>query len=143
MRELREGLHRMIRLVDGKGKIIFTCSYFDSISRVVWITLVALLNVPMSLTVINYVSPFDTEVWLTNTLMQLGSVQPFDYERANGSEMLVEMKNRLNNAMRDANLSIDKDDRALACLASVVECENRMKSKRFGGAYALHLITPR
>jgi len=143
MPEPRQELHRMIELVDGKGTIILTCPYFLNIRGFVWMTLALLMDVPMSLTDRHFISPFDIEGWLADTPMRLESVQPFDYERANGTQMLVDLEKRLTNALRDANLPNDKVHRALEWLGKVVEYENRNTPGRFGGSNALYLITPR
>jgi 2-polyprenyl-3-methyl-5-hydroxy-6-metoxy-1,4-benzoquinol methylase len=143
MPEPRQELHRMIELVDAKGAIILTCPYFLNIRGLVWMTLALLLDVPMSLTDRHFISPFDIEGWLVETPMKLESVQPFDYERANGSQMLVDMEKRLTNALRDANLPNDKVDRALEWFGKVVEYETRTTPGRFGGSNALYVITPR
>ena len=136
-------LHRMIELVGGRGEIILTCPYFLNLRGFVWMTLDLVLNVPMSLTDRQFISPFDVESWLEGTDMQLANVQPFDYQRANGAQMLVDMKKRLTNALRDAGLPNDRVDHALAWLQKVVEYEERTTPKRFGGANALYLISPR
>lgn len=143
MPEPRQGLDRMIELVDGKGTIILTCPYFLNIRGFVWMTLALLLDVPMSLTDRHFISPFDIEGWLADTPMQLERVQPFDYDRANGPQMLVDMKKRLTNALRDANLPNDEVDRALDWFGKVVEYENRTTPGRFGGSNSLYVITPR
>jgi hypothetical protein len=57
--------------------------------------------------------------------------------------MLVDMKKRLTNASRDANLPNDKVDRALEWWDKVVEYENRTTPRRFGGSNALYVITSR
>ena len=143
MQEPRQELRRMIELVDGKGTIILTCPYFLNIRGFVWMSLALLLDVPMSLTDRHFISPFDVEGWLVDTPMRLERVQPFDYERANGLPMLVDMKKRLINALRDANLPNDKVDRALDWLSKVVEYESRTTPGRFGGSNALYVITSR
>jgi len=143
MSDPHQELYCMIELVDGKGTIILICPYFLNIRGFVWMTLALLLDVPMSLTDKNFISPFDIEGWLAETPMQLESVQPFDYERANGMQMLVDMKKRLTNASRDANLPNDKVDRALEWWDKVVEYENRTTPRRFGGSNALYVITSR
>ena len=143
MAEPRQELQRMIELVGGKGMIILTCPYFLNIRGFVWMSLALLLDVPMSLTDRHFISPFDVEGWLAETPMRLERVQPFDYERANGPQMLVDMKRRLTNALRDANLPNDKVDRALEWLGKVVEYENRITPGRLGGSNALYVITPR
>lgn len=141
MPEPRQYLRRMIELVDGKGTIILTCPYFLNIRGFVWMSLALLLDVPMSLTDRHSISPFDVEGWLVDTPMRLERVQPFDYERANGLPMLVDMKKRLTNALRDADLPNDKVDRALDWLSKVVEYESRTTPGRFGGSNALYVIT--
>jgi 2-polyprenyl-3-methyl-5-hydroxy-6-metoxy-1,4-benzoquinol methylase len=143
MSQPSQEVHRMIELVDGRGTVIITCPYFQNIRGFVWMTLQLLLDVPMSLTDKHFISPFDIEEWLVDTPMRLDSVQPFDYERANGAQMLVDMKKRLTNALRDSNLPNDKVDRALEWLAKVVEYENRTTRGRFGGSNALYVIQPR
>jgi 2-polyprenyl-3-methyl-5-hydroxy-6-metoxy-1,4-benzoquinol methylase len=143
MPEPRQELRRMVELVDNKGTIILTCPYFLNIRGFAWMALALLLDVPMSLTDRHFISPFDIEGWLDDTPMRLARVQTFDYDRANGSQMLVDMKKRLTNALRDANLPNDKVDTALEWLGKVVSMENRTTPGRFGGSNALYLITPR
>lgn len=143
MPQPRQELSRMIELVGGRGTIILTCPYFLNIRGFVWMSLALLLDVPMSLTDRHFISPFDIEAWLVDTPMQLKRVQPFDYDRANGAQMLTDMKKRLTNALRDANLPNDKVDRALDWLGKVVEYENRTTPGRFGGSNALYVITSR
>jgi 2-polyprenyl-3-methyl-5-hydroxy-6-metoxy-1,4-benzoquinol methylase len=143
MPELRQELRRMVELVDGKGTITLTCPYFSNIRGFVWMTLALLLDVSMSLTDRHFISPFDIEGWLDDTPTRLARVQPFDYDHANGSQMLVDMKKRLTDALRDANLPNDKVDTALGWLGKVVEFENRTTPGQFGGSNALYLITPR
>jgi len=143
MPEPRKELNRMIQIVGGVGVIVLTCPYFLNIRGFVWMTLALLLDVQMSLTDKHFISPFDIESWLVDTPMQLNSVQTFDYERGNGSQMLADMKKRLTNALRDANLPNDKVDKALEWLGKVVEYENRTTPARFGGSNALYIISPR
>jgi hypothetical protein len=96
----------------------------------------------MSLTDRNFISPFDIEDWLEGTGMRLVRVQSFDFERANGHHMLVDMNKRLKNALLDAGFPNDKVDTTLAWLEKVVAHEARTSPGRFGGANALYLIQP-
>ena len=142
MPEPHQEMHRMIELVDRKGTITLTYPYFLNIRDFVWMTLTLLLDLPMSLIDRYFISPFDIGGWLAYTPTQLVSVQPFDYDRANGPQMSVDMKKRLTNALSDANLPNDKIDGALEWLGKVVEYENPMTSGRFGGSNSLSVITP-
>ena len=126
-----------------KGFIILTCPYFLNIRGFIWMSLALLLDVPMSLTDKHCISPFDIEGWLADTPMRLEAVRTFDYDRANGPHMLVDMKKRLTNALRDANLPNDNVDRTLEWLSKVVDYENRTTPGRFGGSNALYVISPR
>lgn len=135
-------LKKMVGLVKGRGEIVLSCPYFLNLRGFVWMALALLLDVPMSLTDRHFISPFDIEGWLEETGMRLTRVQPFDYERANGRHMLVDMKKRLTNALRDASLPNDRVDSTLAWLEKVVEYEARTSPGRFGGANALYLIQP-
>jgi len=135
-------LRKMIQLVGCKGDIVLTCPYFLNLRGFVWMSLKLLLDFPMSLTDRQFISPFDIESWLIGTGMRLATVRPFDYERANGEQMLVDMRKRLTNALRDAGLPNDRVDLALAWLSKVVAYEAQTSPGRFGGANALYLITP-
>ncbi len=135
-------LKKMVALVESRGEIVLTCPYFLNLRGFVWMSLALLLDVPMSLTDRHFISPFDIEGWLEGTGMKLARVQPFDYERANGRHMLVDMKKRLTNALRDAGLPNDRVDSTLAWLEKVVEYEARTSPGRFGGANSLYLIQP-
>ncbi len=134
-------LRRMIDLVKGRGTIILTCPYFINIRGFVWMSLALLLDVPMSLTDRHFISPFDIEEWLVGTPMRLETTRFFDYERANGKVMLEDMRKRLTNALRDANLPNDGVERTIQWLAKVIELEKRTFPGRMGGANSLYLIT--
>jgi 2-polyprenyl-3-methyl-5-hydroxy-6-metoxy-1,4-benzoquinol methylase len=135
-------LKKMVDLVKGRGEIALTCPYFLNLRGFVWMSLVLLLDVPMSLTDRHFISPFDIEDWLKGTSMRLVRAQSFDYELANGHFMLAGMNKRLKNALCDAGLPNDKVDTTLAWLEKVVTYEARTSPGRFGGANALYLIQP-
>jgi len=143
MDDPRAELGRMIEMVGGTGTVILTCPYFLNLRGFVWMTLALLLDVPMSLTDRHFLSPFDFEAWLDGTGMQLSRTVPFDYDRANGPLMLVDMQKRLTNALRDAGLPNDRVEHALDWFGKVVAYEARTNPGRLGGANALYVITPR
>ncbi len=81
----------MANLVKSRGEIVLTCPYFLNLRSFVWMSLMLLLDVPMSLTDCHFISPFDIEDWLEGSGMRLVRVQFFDYERANGHDILVDI----------------------------------------------------
>ena len=70
-------------------------------------TLALGMNVPMSLTDKHFISPFDIRDWLLGTEFKLMNTTYFDFDRANGQPMIIDMKKRLMNAFSDANLPND------------------------------------
>ena len=136
-------LKHMINLVESKGIIVITCPYFLNIRGYVWMTLVNLLDVPMSLTDLHYISPFDIEKWLIDTPMKLEKGQLFDHDRSNGFGMIVDMKKRLFNALSDANLPNHKVETMISWLENVIEYQNRNTKIESNGANALYIIKPK
>lgn len=136
-------LKRMIKLVNGKGLIILTCPYFINIRGFIWMTLSILLDVPMSLTDKHFIAPFDIEEWLKDSPMKILKTESFDYQRANGEEMLVDMQKRLTNALRDAGLPNKNVDRMIDWLGKLVKHGNQINLSNFGGSNAIYVVGPR
>jgi 2-polyprenyl-3-methyl-5-hydroxy-6-metoxy-1,4-benzoquinol methylase len=121
MDEPWEMMRKVSNLLKQEGELILTCPHFYNIRGLVWITLQKLLNVPMSLTDVHSISPADMAKWAKDAGLKIVAVESYDYERANGQWMLKDMKKRLTNALRDANLTIDKVDEMLAWLENLIE----------------------
>lgn len=135
-------LRRMIEIAGVGGEVIVTCPYFLNIRGFVWMTLVKLLDVPMSLTDLYFISPFDIERWLEDTNHRLKGVVPFDFDRANGRRMLEDMEKRLTNALRDADLPNEQVPALMNWLADVVAYFERTGGPDLGGRNALYHIAP-
>jgi len=132
-------LHEMLRMIDKNGKVILTCPFFINVRGLVWMTLALALDVPMSLTDKNFVSPFNIKEWLLGTGFELSEVTYFDYDRANGDLMLTDMDKRLNNALRDANLSTEGIPKLMEWLQNVVNHETE-SLEVMNGSSALYII---
>jgi 2-polyprenyl-3-methyl-5-hydroxy-6-metoxy-1,4-benzoquinol methylase len=90
------------------GLVFITCPHFYNLRGFIWITLNKLLNVPMSLTDIHNITPFDIEKWAAQTGFTLLKQESYDLSRANGELMINDMDKRLTNALRDSNLENHK-----------------------------------
>ena len=113
--------------------------YFINVRGIVWMSLALLLDVPMSLTDKHFISPFDIRKWLSGTGFNLVDIQHFDYERANGDTMLIDMKKRLENAMNDAGLKNDNVPVMIEWLSNLVREEQDVLGT-MNGATALYII---
>ena len=136
-------IQRMIKLVNGEGLIILTCPYFINVRGLIWMTLAILLDVPMSLTDKHFIAHFDIEEWLQGSPMKIIKSESFDYQRANGEEMLIDMKKRLTNALRDAELPNKNVDKMIDWLGKLVKNGDQINLSNFGGSNSIYVIGPR
>ena len=135
-----ETLLAMGGLVPPGGELIITCPYFLNIRGFVWMALQTLLNVPMSLSDLHFISPFDIDDWLRDTPLSVQRVQTFDHSRANGELMLVDFRKRLTNALRDANLDNSRVEAFVEWLGKVVSYREASGAAALDGATALYVI---
>jgi 2-polyprenyl-3-methyl-5-hydroxy-6-metoxy-1,4-benzoquinol methylase len=139
MDDPKEALRKMLRILDKNGKVVLTCPFFINLRGMAWMTLALALDVPMSLTDKHFISPFNIREYLIGTGFELSEVTYFDYERANGYLMLSDMDKRLNNALRDANLSTEGVPRLMEWLQNVVNHESESLDG-MNGSSALYII---
>ena len=120
------------------GLLIITCPSFLNLRGVVWMTLQILLDVPMTLSDINFICPFDMERWADQLGFQC-SWRTFRHGQAHGDQMIVDMKKRLTHALRDAGLPNHKVDPLLDWLREAARFET---DRQHNGAKALYRLTP-
>ena len=108
--------HLFDRNVAHDGLIITSSPSFINPRGYVWMTLKLLFDVPMSLTDIHFICPFDMQKYASEKGIGL-EISSTDYDWAAGERLLIDFKKRLHNALRDANLPNDKVDRLLQWLA--------------------------
>lgn len=135
-----KALRKMVELAGDGGTVLVTCPYFINIRGFVWMTLEKLFDVPMSLTDLHFISPFDIEEWLDGTDCQLQRTVPFDFDMANGEPMLADMKKRLTNALKDATMPNDRVDDLLRWLEKVIQKPEDFGISGLGGRNALYVI---
>lgn len=116
------------------GDIIITCPSFLNIRGYVWMTLQILFNVPMSLTDIHFISPFDMEKWAKSLSLEI-KWRTFRYEQAFGEDMIKDMDKRLKNALRDANMDNKNVNKLLKWLKEASKYETQTQSNGAKGLY--------
>jgi SAM-dependent methyltransferase len=103
------------RVRDG-GRIVTSSPSFINPRGYIWMTLKLLLNVPMSLSDLHFLCPFDFEVFATEHGCEL-EMKSSDLDWGGGERLLIDFRKRLPNALRDAGLDTSGVDRFLTWLA--------------------------
>ena len=115
-----EALSEIMERNVGQGGFLVTSSpSFINPRGYVWMTLQMLLDVPMSLTDIHFICPFDMREYAEEKGLEL-EIRSTDFDWASGKRTVVDFNKRLRNALRDANLPNDRVDRLLGWLAKAM-----------------------
>jgi len=130
-------LKKLKRKVRPGGKIVITCPSFMNVRGYVWMTLQLLFNVPMSLSDINFLSPFDFAAWAKEIDMRL-RWHTFNFDLGNNKKMIHDLgeRNRLKNALRDAKMKGDYK-KLLAWLKKVSAYDHTLPHSGAKGLYIL------
>ncbi len=107
------------RFLKPGGVLITSSPSFLNPRGYVWMALQLLLDVPMSLSDLHFLCPFDFEEFAEKENMRL-TYESCDHDWASGGLTLVDFKKRLTNALRDADLDNTRVDRFLAWLEKAV-----------------------
>ena len=94
------------------GKIVTTSPGFLNPRGYVWMTLQLLLDVPMSLSDLHQISPFDFVQFCNDKNLDL-EIKSTDQDWGAGERTLIDFNKRLRNALRDANLNNQNVDKLL------------------------------
>jgi SAM-dependent methyltransferase len=97
------------------GTILFSCPSFLNPRGYVWMTLHLLFGVPMSLTDIHFLCPFDVMEFAEKRKLSV-TVRSSDQDWGSGQRLLIDFRKRLPNALRDAGMKADNVDRLLEWL---------------------------
>lgn len=119
------------------GSLIFTCPSFMNLRGFVWMTLQLLFDVPMSLSDKHFIAPFEMERWAEDLKLNV-SWRTFRYEQSHGDKMLIDMKKRLTNALRDAKMDNSKVDLLLNWLYNASKYQ---EDNLYNGAKGLYHFT--
>jgi len=118
------------KLVRQDGVVITSSPSFLNPRGYVWMTLQLLFDIPMSLTDLHFLCPFDFE----NFSKEKGYSMEFrsiDQDRASGERLVIDFQKRLPNALKDAGMDNSKVDRLLEWLSQATPYQQR---DEFSGA---------
>ena len=101
------------------GCVITSSPSFINPRGYVWMTLQLLFDVPMSLTDLHFLCPFDFEEFAEKYDLAL-EYRSTDFEWGSGERTLIDFDKRLRNALRDAKMDNSKVDRLLEWLKKAV-----------------------
>ncbi|MEQ1704427.1 MAG: class I SAM-dependent methyltransferase [Rickettsiales bacterium] len=113
----------LMQRVKKDGILVVTCPNFTNIRGYIWMTLQLLLDVPMSLTDIHFFSPFDFEEMAKKQGFKL-EWSTFAHDRVYGENLIIDMRKRLTNALRDAKLDNSKVEKMMQWLEKVITIDN-------------------
>lgn len=131
-----DALSRLSKLIKEDGLLLVTCPSFMNIRGYIWMTLVKLFDVPMSLTDLHFICPFDMEEWAKSLNLKL-KWRTIDYSRGNGPKMIIDMDKRLKNALRDAKMNNSKVDDLMKWFEKVIKYDHRLPHAGAIGIYHL------
>ena len=96
------------RLLKRPGKIITSSPSFLNPRGYIWMTLQLLLDVPMSLSDLHFLCPFDFERFAGELGAEL-SYSSVEQDWGHGDRLIVDFDKRLRNALRDRGLTANVD----------------------------------
>ncbi len=112
-----EALSKILeRNVSPGGALITSSPSFINPRGYVWMTLQLLFDVPMSLTDIHFICPFDMQEYAFQNKLTL-DLRSTDLDWASGDRLITDFNKRLRNALRDAGMTADKVEAFLEWLA--------------------------
>lgn len=133
-----KALTKLKSLLLEKGKMIITCPSFLNIRGYIWMSLLLLLDVPMSLTDLHYICPFDMEQWARKLRMNI-EWTTINHSLGNEDKMILDMERRLTSALRDANLNNKNVKKLINWLKKAKQYNNKLSHTGAIGIYLLSL----
>ncbi len=103
------------------GRVVLTTPSFLNPRGYIWMTLQLLFDVPMSLTDLNFMCPFDFEDFCKEYGYTLEEIKSTDQDWGSGELAIIDLSKRLPNALRDAGMDYSKVDRLLKWLRKAVK----------------------
>ena len=120
------------------GRVILTTPSFLNPRGYIWMTLQLLFDVPMSLTDINFMCPFDFEEFCEEHGYTLEEIKSTDQDWGSGELSIIDLSKRLPNALRDAGMDNSKVNRLLEWLSKAVKYH---RTDDFSGAIVGYKIS--
>lgn len=107
-------------LVRHDGVLITSSPSFLNPRGYVWMTLQLLFDIPMSLTDLHFLCPFDFENYAEANGLTL-ELRSTDQEKGSGERLVIDLQKRLRNALKDAGMDNSKVDRLLEWVAQAAQ----------------------
>ena len=117
-----------------------TCPHFLNIRGFIWMSLSRLFEVPMSLSDLHFIHPWDMARWASGTGMKVTSLSSLDESRGSGDRLIEDFETRLPNALRDAGFDTGNVDLFMSYLRKVVTFADADDRLSFHGATALYVL---
>ena len=135
-----KSLEKMKRLLAPHGQIIIACPHFLNLRGYIWMALSVLFKIPMSLSDLHFIHPWDISAWGRLLGMSTDLVGTVDQDWSSGTKLITDFQKRLKNALQDANMSTDRLGDYLMYLEKVVQhlSDNDIKME---GATAIYRIS--
>ena len=125
-------------LLSKDGYVVTSSPSFINPRGYVWMTLQLLFNVPMSLSDLHFLCPFDFEEYCDKNNYQL-TYNSSNQSWGNGKGMMIDFNKRLRNALRDANMENSNVDNLLEWLN---KAKNYSVEDSHTGANVIYKIRP-
>lgn len=120
------------------GKLVVTCPNFTNIRGYIWMALQLLLKVPMSLSDLHFLSPFDMEEIARKHKLTI-EWTTFAHDRVTGDKLIIDMRKRLTNALCDANLDNSNVEVFMNWLSKVTRFDST--PSRINGGKGFYVFT--
>ena len=124
--------------LEDSGKVITSSPSFLNPRGYVWMTLLKLFDVPMSLTDLHYICPFDIKRFCDDRGYGL-EYKSIYHDWGSGEMMICDLDKRLRNALSDADMDNSKVDDLLIWLD---KAKNYFKPDNDSGAVVVYKISP-
>lgn len=135
-----EFLKALERWCRDDGMIIVTCPHFINVRGFVWMALATLQEVPMSLTDLHFIHPWQMEAWCSSLGLRIREFSSCDHDRANGDMLVEDFAKRLRNALRDAGMDNSRVPGYLDYLKNLVAYLQQQDASGLQGATAIYVM---
>lgn len=135
-------LRNVATLLTDDGVVLITCPHFINLRGFAWMAFALTLDVPMSLTDLHFIHPWQMEEWAQAADLRVLEMQSCDQDRGNGHDLPRDFDKRLRNALRDADLPNDRVDRYIEHLERLTRyMAEHGANYRLDGATALYRLS--
>jgi ubiquinone biosynthesis O-methyltransferase len=118
-----QSLKKIYNRLKDDGQLIITCPAFLNPRGYIWMTLQILFRVPMSLSDVHFITPYEMEVWCNESGFEIIEWKTFRFSQAWGHGMTIDMKKRLTNALHDAHMDNSRVDELLEWMERATKYE--------------------